>query len=477
MGSPEPPLPPGPWTKQLKDFPAAFSESHIREHGQAVGAQKHIISGYKMFKAQKVQNIFLHTTTTFDVVIKATVEASMSVTKHYAAHAVLCPDGSVSKGSCACKAGQGGVCKHVTALLWHMLDLVREGRSFVPDALACTEGARQWGPSSSKRGASTALFKELDFIKHDPNKKAKTTMKATELHVDVSQAAIKKLHTDYVEKGLFPMFVDVIEEAAFAPLPRKVQDVQGHPNIEDIVCVPRISLPVKTCWTYQMPPQDPCSLDLTEAQHLEAETRGQSKSRLWHAEREKRITASHFGDIVKRQAAVTEKFVKSIFGGACSATRYMKVGIENEAAALKRYKAKKKVEVFRVGLCVNPGLPMLGASPDGLVWDEAIQEYGLVEVKTLSRAMEKGVESFEEVMDGNYANFIQKDKAVKSSHNHYHQITGQLALTGLGWCDLVVDWGKDCWVTRIPFNSKLWVDTMQPRLTDFFFKYRKLNHV
>ncbi|CAN7995613.1 unnamed protein product [Ixodes hexagonus] len=464
------PLPAGPWTKQLKDFPSAFSESHIRGHGQAAGAQKHVTSGYKMFKAHKVQNIFLHTTSAPETIVKANVEASMTLTKRYAVHAVLCQDGQVSKASCACKAGQGGVCKHVAALLWHMLDLIREGRSYIPDALACTEGARQWGPSSSKRGASTVSFKELDFVKHDPNNKAKSSRKTTEVHVDVAQATIKRLHTDFIEKGIFPMFADVMEEAAFTPLPRKVQE---HPDSDDGASAPRISLPIKECWNHQMPPSDPCTLTLAEAQHLEEETRGQSRSMLWHTEREKRITASQFGDIVKRQAPVNEKFLRTIFSGGHGTTRHMRVGLQNEAAALKRYKAKQKVKVFGVGLCVNPGLPMLGASPDGLVWDEDIQEYGLVEVKTVSRAIDARLTTFEEVMGRGFVEFIRADKSVDKKHKHYHQMTGQLAVTGLGWCDLVVDWAEDCWITRVPFDEALWVNVMVPRLTDFFFKYRK----
>lgn len=60
-----------------------------------------------------------------------------------------------------------------------------------------------------------------------------------------------------------------------------------------------------------------------------------------------------------------------------------------------------------------------------------------------------------------------------TNRKHYHQMTGQLALTGLGWCDLVVDWEVDCWVTRVPFDKEPWGDVMVPRLTDFFFKHRK----
>ncbi|KAG0434657.1 hypothetical protein HPB47_018962 [Ixodes persulcatus] len=273
----EPPLPAGPWTKQLKDFPSTFSETHIRERGHAAGAQKHFISGYKMFKAEKVLNIFLHTTSASDTIIKADVEASMSLAKRYPVHAVICQDGQVTKASCACKAGK-----------------------------------------------------------------------------------------------------DVIKEAAFTALPRKVQE---RPSLDDAACVARISLPIKECWTLQMPPNDPCVITLDEAQSLE-ETRGQSRSKLWHSERAKRITASQFGDIVKRKAAVNETFLRNIFSGTHGATHHMKAGLKNEAAALQRYQMKKRVQLFSVGLCVNPGLPMLGASPDGLVWDQDIQEYGLVEVKT-----------------------------------------------------------------------------------------------
>ncbi|CAN8025276.1 unnamed protein product, partial [Ixodes persulcatus] len=419
----EPPLPAGPWTKQLKDFPSTFSETHIRERGHAAGAQKHFISGYKMFKAEKVLNIFLHTTSASDTIIKADVEASMSLAKRYPVHAVICQDGQVTKASCACKAGKGGVCKHVTALLWHMLDLVREGRSFIPDALACTEGARQWGPSSSKRSASTTIFKELDFVKHDPNKKSRGATKTGQVHVDVSQAALKRLHADFVENDIFPMFADVIKEAAFTALPRKVQE---RPSLDDAACVARISLPIKECWTLQMPPNDPCVITLDEAQSLEEETRGQSRSKLWHSERAKRITASQFGDIVKRKAAVNETFLRNIFSGPHGATHHMKAGLKNEAAALQRYQMKKRVQLFSVGLCVNPGLPMLGASPDGLVWDEDIQEYGLVEVKTASRAIAAGLQTFEEVKGRGFAEFIKDDK-IDPNHKHYHQMTGQLA--------------------------------------------------
>lgn len=76
---------------------------------------------------------------------------------------------------------------------------------------------------------------------------------------------------------------------------------------------------------------------------------------------------------MKRHVPVTEKFVRRMFTETISKTRYMLVGLENEEGAIARYKEKKDVDVFEVGLCVNPGIPMLGASPDGLVWDKHVR--------------------------------------------------------------------------------------------------------
>ncbi|KAG0417212.1 hypothetical protein HPB47_005796 [Ixodes persulcatus] len=125
-----------------------------------------------------------------------------------------------------------------------------------------------------------------------------------------------------------------------------------------------------------------------------------------------------------------------------------RAGLQNEAAALKRYKTKQKIQAFGVGLCINPGLPMLGASPDGLVWDEDIQEYELVEVKNVSQVIDVHLTTFEEVMGRGFVEFIYADKTVDKKHKHYHQVAGQLALTGLEWHDLAVDWVEDCWVTQ-----------------------------
>lgn len=303
-------------------------------------------------------------------------------------------------------------------------------------------------------------------MKHDPKRTHKSTTSVKHRDVHLPDHALRRLHDDLQEKMLNPMLADVLKANGFTAKKREAPSIPTTSR-----GVPRVNIPVCELWCVTMPPGDPCVLTLPEAHILEEQTRGQSSVLLWHSEREKRLTASKFGDIVKRQAPVTDKFVRRMFSGTRSKTRYMVMGLENERSAIHRYKEKKDVDVFEVGLCVNPGAPMLGASPDGLVWDKDISEYGLVEVKTVARAMEEGVASLEEVIQRKMVKYL-KDGSLDANHDHYFQIVGQLAITGLKWCDFVCDWGQDCFVQRIHFDDELWQNRMLPRLTAFYFENR-----
>lgn len=86
-------------------------------------------------------------------------------------------------------------------------------------------------------------------------------------------------------------------------------------------------------------------------------------------------------------------------------------------------------------------MPFLGASPDGLVLERTTSEHGLLEVKTLAKAIEEGL-SVEEAVTQKKVPFL---KAGKLSHRHkyYYQIQGQLGVTGLKWCGLALDSGRD----------------------------------
>ena len=82
------------------------------------------------------------------------------------------------------------------------------------------------------------------------------------------------------------------------------------------------------------------------------------------------INSFRFGPIVKRKTDYSDSFVKSICNPAdISQIPCVKFGIENENMLAELYREAmnsegKAVELFDVGLCVNPSLPNLGASLD-----------------------------------------------------------------------------------------------------------------
>ncbi|XP_077548147.1 uncharacterized protein LOC144160941 [Haemaphysalis longicornis] len=441
--------PKGPWTKQMKGFPEGFCEDSITEHGKAAGATKHTASGYKLFKADKVSGILLHHDSK-GTYIRAKVEASFSIGKLYNVMCIVHADGSVKKGHCLCAAGAGGVCKHVSALLWHMLDVKRMGHLFVPDAVSCTSKPRTWGPVSlRKRKLLVTEFSKLEFKKHVPGKAPKQQVEPLDSSkVVMTESALKSFCVGLEESGFSPMLVAHIDEVNYQPV-NTCQPTESWIEEEAPIKLPLYVL------GGEIREDMACSLSMEEAHELEKMTRGQNTP-LWLEERKKRITASRFGDVVLRKAAVSEKFIASFLKQGNCTTHYMKVGHDNEENAISKYKELRGVEVHPVGLCVNPGAPFLGASPDGLVWDKTNNDFGLVEVKTLAKAMEDGL-TVEEAIQKRLVPFFKEGK-LSERHKYFYQIQGQLGVTGLTWCDLVVDSGGDIYVERIMFDAQVWED-------------------
>jgi len=94
--------------------------------------------------------------------------------------------------------------------------------------------------------------------------------------------------------------------------------------------------------------------------------------------------------------------------------------------------------VRKCGLVINPSLPWLGASPDGLVKDITEQSFGLLEIKCpyIYR-----LSTFEDACsDLNFFATIKNDVVtLKETHKHYNQIQGQMALLKISWCcDFVI---------------------------------------
>ncbi|XP_046557350.1 uncharacterized protein LOC124266602, partial [Haliotis rubra] len=121
------------------------------------------------------------------------------------------------------------------------------------------------------------------------------------------------------------------------------------------------------------------ALKVTEesARDVEAATRDQSKSPVWHRERKWRITASRFGEVTKMtNRRNKEKLCKSIVSTKILSCKPAIHGKQYEKKAISTFESVYNIKTKKAGLFVSSSEPFLGATPDAI-----IDEYSLVEVK------------------------------------------------------------------------------------------------
>ena len=59
---------------------------------------------------------------------------------------------------------------------------------------------------------------------------------------------------------------------------------------------------------------------------------------------------------------------------------------------------------------------------------------------------------------------------LKSTYMYYHQIQGQMGITGLKWCDLIIYCEDDIHVERIKFDSDFF-QKIKDKVDVFYFNY------
>ncbi|CAL9699739.1 unnamed protein product [Knipowitschia caucasica] len=170
---------------------------------------------------------------------------------------------------------------------------------------------------------------------------------------------------------------------------------------------------------------------------IERATVGQTKNALWMAYRRKRITASNFGLVlaaVKRNSYPPSLF-KTLLGhyNLKQGAHACDWGIVHEQKAEEEYMKRTGVTFQESGVFLSDS-GLLGGSPDGLVSDDCI-----IEVKCPYAARKKTIIQAAEAKDF----YLKLDEVtgllkMKQTHNYWHQIQGNLYLTGAGTCHLVV---------------------------------------
>ena len=410
----------------------------------------------------------------------------------------------VTHAYCSCIAGKSGICSHVVGLLKQLIHYVMMKVKVVPADLTCTQMQQTWHkPRPTQIEAEPVMnvcFRKASQMQNHP-KRDPVVCTLYEARAQGMQAYSIKQQED-LKAGLlksqsqcaFAQILNVTSEehvsTHFGEVPKgsvlsyqlsdyeKVAVLKPQPSVHHNLP----ELPLSAVSGSPTVPSDIGSdqqscleklmVTLEEAHMLEQSTRQQSASAKWQASRLGRVTASRFGDILLRQSSPSTSFVKSFLERKEYSTLpvQLKHGHECEIKARNAYVHKTGLTVRACGLVVNPTFPWLGASPDGLVHDPLEASVGLLEIKCPYTYRLCTVQ--EATSDSKFFANMGDDGtvALKRTDKYFYQVQGQMALSGILWCDFVIFTFKNHTIERIRFDSLFW-ESMQSRLTNFFFQH------
>lgn len=518
-------MPTDGWTNNLDGLPQ-FSYDHLFAHlvsnsktvaanqktsamktHNTTGAMKHKEAGYRLFQDDHVKTVQFHPGNNEDLFFfSSLVQASFTAIVHYSTTACLySANGSVCGAHCKCKAGGGGCCKHVAALLYCVLDYSERQLQVIPDHKTCTDKPQQWNVAKNPTDGPI-LFSDILIVHHvygkrkaeeecTRSKKRKEYRACPTSLQAVSEDQIRALCTGLQSHTDNPPFPKVLRGNDCRPAieregdtgDSKGNDVEGDSTVNGSIAQSNVEQDMLRC-ADNLESQSASieeavfayvSVNQLEAERIQVETKEQSKSSAWFKERQSRITASYFGRVCKMRQTTSGNKLATTITSQCK-KQYAPLactwGKDNEPLAIEAYiqhmaTLDKVITVNQTGLIINPSFPFLGASPDGLLTDPSntTDTNGILEIKCPYKY--RNVEPCEAAVNKDFCCELVGDDTLKlkRNHNYYYQIQGQMAISSRKWCDFVIYTNKNISVERISFDESHWM-TMLPKQKAFYIK-------
>lgn len=503
--------PPAGYTNSLTGIPTIedsdiFQYFLIKCDGTESTAVKHRDSGWNFHKSGKVRYAeFKMDIDDSTLLIRADVEASFdrgvvtgNTKKKYPVH-IICNKhcGTICGARCVCKAGLGGFCKHVAAVLFHVMDYQRRGENVISRTAASTSALQTWH-QPKVQGQACIKFDNIDFESYNYERDNAPTAKRVKTNYHehnscpdgedcVTSEKIEKFATEMSSLGVASHFVDILRSNNYKPVQNE-RDQHTTMNQEvappETPCIGKsnvdLSVDIDSLSHTEFYNSHVKISTIEEQKHISVSTLGQAKNKNWFIQRKLRLTASHFKEVACRKRFPCDKLVNRLTGTSHQnfKSQHTEWGKQAEPLALAQYKTLKEQQGFTVsgkdlGLIVNPNFPFLAASPDWFVELKSGKESqcGLVEIKSLSKhANLKPEEAAEFSTFYSYENGKLK---IDCNHAYYYQIQGQMAVCGIDWCDLVVWTPKgidNSAIQRIQRDPDFW-SGMFISLKKFYFAY------
>lgn len=194
---------------------------------------------------------------------------------------------------------------------------------------------------------------------------------------------------------------------------------------------------------------------------IERNTRLQNKCQKWTELRKTHITASVFYNVCHCKPMNKKHLAKKIMSPRIFHSRATMYGQVQEPYAIKKFEDLYKVNVTKCGLFLSQSHPFLGASPDGILFDEYI-----IEVKCPYSA------KYGDITKTNvpYLELVDGELTLKKTHPYYAQVQGQLFCTQRLYCLFIVYTIKDLKVIHIDRNNAF-IHEMIGKLSEFYTQH------
>ncbi|XP_065944621.1 uncharacterized protein [Magallana gigas] len=216
-------------------------------------------------------------------------------------------------------------------------------------------------------------------------------------------------------------------------------------------------------------------------------TIGQRENTLWAKVRKLRFTASNFGQIVTavRKNRLNMSLKKRLLSAYNLEKRApIQWGLAHEKTAIQEYCKVFEVNVLETGIWLHES-GLLGASPDGFVQgnpknitervyqqekNSTLLSPDIVEVKCPFSARSMTIKEACSNVKDFFLDCNPSDNSLhlRTQHDYWHQIQGQLYLTGTQCCDLVVWTQADIQVVRIEKDAS-WSSNIL-NMIEFYYK-------
>ena len=400
------------WSKDLHGIPAFTYELLIKHLGttkhSSTGTQKHKKLVYQMFKDKYVgqalvkPNVIEGNMSCF--LVKGTVKATMKSNTYIVYVHLNKATGEVVYSNCTCPAGKGGKCKHVVALLFQIIEYKQLDLTEVPDDPTCTQLLQQWHVPRKDELDEAVLYEDIVFAKAVYEKDVKANKRkhrqslptynpAPNFSMTAQQIDIKNLATSLTEIDENSYLGNLLKSNDYQPCPFETMhlDMPSKKRHSESMYLSINDSSVRDKIFERLPSTTPdksmanCDainslrslfkISRAEVLQIEQNTREQSPSDMWFDERQKRLTSSNFGAVIKRRKQMFPKSLLATIHKSKQSTcpKPCQWGKDKEEKAIQEYYKIKQKQGKNVDVCascgfvVNSKFPWLGASPDFLV--------------------------------------------------------------------------------------------------------------